>query len=348
MILNIKCKKYRCQSCGQTFGYRYPKMRKSSNLTEALVGHIKRYSMTEETRASIARRTGACESMVRKYFRKVVERANSGIPTRHSVRALGIDGVGSSTIIVNLGKKGEPAVLGLLPEQDSAPKEVFGRKGQSLRGRSPDCDRHGHGLPQGHTRIQRGCSHRRRPIPRGPKSWPEELARRANLVLGKAKSKLLNTKAIRDEWKERKEALRDDWSGGAPAKQKTIPGALDSGAEGNLENELRIMEWVLKAGWCFRSIMTHGGYPRSTAHGRYRDWKRSLPSAIRGLFQEHVIGTVEDHKWYDSVMNFFEYPYTNGAVEGMNARVKNLKRRGAGYSNEALEAKMRSDDPFGN
>ena len=106
------------------------------------------------------------------------------------------------------------------------------------------------------------------------------------------------------------------------------------------------MELVLKSGLHFRSIMTCRDCSREEALDKYRDWKQNLDPAIRGFFKARVIDTVEDEMWWDGVMNFFEYPYTNGPVEGKNRLAKELRRKGAGYHNETIRMKMRANKSF--
>ena len=38
-------------------------------------------------------------------------------------------------------------------------------------------------------------------------------------------------------------------------------------------------------------------------------------------------------RWYTSILNTFDYPYTNGFTEGCNNKIKVLKRNAYGYRN---------------
>lgn len=38
--------------------------------------------------------------------------------------------------------------------------------------------------------------------------------------------------------------------------------------------------------------------------------------------------------WREEILNYFDYPYTNGFVEGKNNRIKVIKRVAYGYRNQ--------------
>lgn len=38
--------------------------------------------------------------------------------------------------------------------------------------------------------------------------------------------------------------------------------------------------------------------------------------------------------WLPYILNYYDYPISNGLTEGNNHKVKNIKRRGYGYRNE--------------
>jgi transposase len=40
-------------------------------------------------------------------------------------------------------------------------------------------------------------------------------------------------------------------------------------------------------------------------------------------------------RWRKEILNYFDYPYTNGFVEGKNNRIKVIKRLAYGYRNRA-------------
>ena len=46
-------------------------------------------------------------------------------------------------------------------------------------------------------------------------------------------------------------------------------------------------------------------------------------------------------QWEESITNYFQYKFTNGYTEGLNNRIKLIKRQGYGYSNfEGLRLKV--------
>lgn len=366
LFIDIKCRKYQCQDCGKTFGSRHPDMRKNSNLTDALIGYITQWSLREETHASIAEQTGVHESTVRRHFKKKVQSLKHGTPNRHSPEAIGIDGVGvgntppneedskkdgPSTIIVSMStdqKREEAPVIGFLPDQDCSRLRDF---------LDEKITPSGDVLP---VVIDMDRTYRRAIL---NSSLPTvividryHVTRHGYLTLRDAKSDLLNTREIRKTWKrtmeEMKGARRKAEPVAGPNGQLTFFDELSRGNQQSEKNEsekdeIKKMRKVLKAAWHFASIMTCSNYSRKEALDKYRDWKRGLNPEIRGFFRSRVIDTVESELWHDGIMNFFEYPYTNGPVEGVNTRAKELKRKGAGYNNTTAEVKMRANKSFG-
>jgi transposase len=355
LFIDLKSRKYQCEHCGKTFGSGHPDLKKHSNLTIALIRHIVEHSVGKETHASIARRTGVHESTVRKYLKKRTDELNRG-RDRHISEALGIDGVKAgnsytdetdknegelSTVVASL--RGEKtSVIGLLPNQNRKALKRFLEEKISPRGDV---------LP---VVIDMDRTYRKAireaKLPTVIVIDRYHVARRANLALRDAKSELLNTSGIENAWEDMKEDIEEAQEESqpvvGPSAQMTLLDSLSQENEENVSGELKKMKMVLKAGWHFRAIMTCRSYSRKEALDKYREWKRGLDPAIRGFLQSRVIDTVESDLWRDGIMNFFEYPYTNGWVEGINGRIKEIKRIGGGYSNRVAEAKIRSSDSF--
>jgi transposase len=76
----------------------------------------------------------------------------------------------------------------------------------------------------------------------------------------------------------------------------------------------------------------------------YRETNRSNAEKGLALLEEEIansslpqfkelLGTLAN--WRDEILNYFEYPITNGFVEGKNNRIKTIKRAAYGYRNMA-------------
>jgi transposase len=90
----------------------------------------------------------------------------------------------------------------------------------------------------------------------------------------------------------------------------------------------------LKRAWMFKE-----GFRRW-----YRETNRSNAEKGLALLEEEIansslpqfkelLGTLAN--WRDEILNYFEYPITNGFVEGKNNRIKTIKRAAYGYRNMA-------------
>ena len=359
LLINIACKKYRCQDCGETFGVRHPGMRKSSSLTEALVKHIvhhaegDEHAENDETFASIARRTGIDESTVRKHFENKADKSERLKGTGrhwHAPQALGVDGVdvghtrpgetdpdkdGLSTIILSLEDEGGTPIE-LLPTDNAGPLRDF------LEDDIVVTDRR---LP---IVIDMDDTYRSAieaaNLPTVIVVDRYHITRKANLALRDAKSDLLG-KAMKRVWKKRKAKLKNAKSEDPDAgRQTTILDEAGPDNEHNLPQEIKTMELVLKAGWRFHSIMTRKDLSPNKARSRYQDWENRLDPSIRGYYQTRVIKTMQG-RWREQIFNYFLYPYTNGPVEAENSRAKDLEREGAGYTNRTMRIKICANDP---
>ncbi len=71
---------------------------------------------------------------------------------------------------------------------------------------------------------------------------------------------------------------------------------------------------------------------RQEAEARLMQWERSVrdqgPASFRALFPMLRL-------WREEILNYFDYPYTNGFLEGKNNRIKVIKRVAYGYRNPA-------------
>ena len=75
---------------------------------------------------------------------------------------------------------------------------------------------------------------------------------------------------------------------------------------------------------------------RSDAEYYYRCWKSSIPKEPPGF--KRICRTVE--RSYDEIFNYFDAPYTNAFVEGLNSVIRAIAQQGRGYDFEVLRGKV--------
>lgn len=86
--------------------------------------------------------------------------------------------------------------------------------------------------------------------------------------------------------------------------------------------------WELKE--AFRAWYRTSG--REPAEGGMALWEASVREQGIGAFQS-LLPMIK--RWRKEILNYFDYPYTNGFVEGKNNRIKVIKRLAYGYRNRA-------------
>lgn len=75
---------------------------------------------------------------------------------------------------------------------------------------------------------------------------------------------------------------------------------------------------------------------RATAEQYYIDWQRSIPKDLPGF--RMICGTVR--RSYNEIFNYFDAPYTNAFVEGLNRAIRFVADQGCGYDFEVLRGKV--------
>ena len=86
--------------------------------------------------------------------------------------------------------------------------------------------------------------------------------------------------------------------------------------------------WLLKES--FRDW--YRGTNRSRAKERLRSLEDTISNDYLPEFKE-LLHTLDN--WREEILNYFDYPITNGFVEGKNNRIKTMKRMAYGYRNMA-------------
>lgn len=74
---------------------------------------------------------------------------------------------------------------------------------------------------------------------------------------------------------------------------------------------------------------------RQQAESLYRVWKNNIPSDMTQFLK--VAYTIDT--WYDEIFNYFHNFYTNDFTESMNNLIKEIEKKGRGYTFEVLRAK---------
>lgn len=68
----------------------------------------------------------------------------------------------------------------------------------------------------------------------------------------------------------------------------------------------------------------------------FKEWCESIPDKMPEF--KDVVKTI--NKWSAEIFNYFEHRYTNAYTESLNNLIKEIEKRGRGYSFEALRAKV--------
>lgn len=108
--------------------------------------------------------------------------------------------------------------------------------------------------------------------------------------------------------------LRREWSSLTPAQQGQLL-------------ELFAQTPTLVSAYLLRTTLTaifEGTPDRATAQTRLRLWGEQVKTAGLTCF-DNFLNTL--HHWQDGILNYFEGRYTSGFVEGLNNKLKLLKRR---------------------
>ena len=74
----------------------------------------------------------------------------------------------------------------------------------------------------------------------------------------------------------------------------------------------------------------YGGMSRSQAEERLKSLEKTMSDGSLSEFKE-LLHTLDN--WREEILNYFDYPITNGFVEGKNNRIKTIKRMAYGYRN---------------
>ena len=75
---------------------------------------------------------------------------------------------------------------------------------------------------------------------------------------------------------------------------------------------------------------------REEAEARLARWQGLIAPEYEPFFKE-LLSSLRN--WHDGIFAYFEHPYTNAYVEGVNRLLDDLQRAGRGYSFDAIRAK---------
>jgi len=88
----------------------------------------------------------------------------------------------------------------------------------------------------------------------------------------------------------------------------------------------------LRRAWTFKESFRdwYRGTDRSRAEERLASLEKTISNDYLPEFKE-LLHTLDN--WREEILNYFDYPITNGFVEGKNNRIKTIKRMAYGYRN---------------
>lgn len=75
---------------------------------------------------------------------------------------------------------------------------------------------------------------------------------------------------------------------------------------------------------------------RVEAEQYYNEWQQRIPKDLPGF--RYICSTVR--RSYEEIFNYFEAPYTNAFVEGLNHSIRMIASQGCGYDFEVLRGKV--------
>ena len=83
---------------------------------------------------------------------------------------------------------------------------------------------------------------------------------------------------------------------------------------------------------------------KADAEGLFAKWRKSIPKSVKLEF-DAVAATVDN--WHEQVFAYFDHQYTNAITEATNGLIKEVNRRGRGYTFENIRAKALKMVPIG-
>ena len=97
-------------------------------------------------------------------------------------------------------------------------------------------------------------------------------------------------------------------------------------------NQLFYRYPTLKRAWMLKESFRawYRGMDRSKAEERLASLEKTISNDSPPEFKE-LLHTLTN--WREEILNYFDYPITNGFVEGKNNRIKTIKRMAYGYRN---------------
>jgi transposase len=102
-----------------------------------------------------------------------------------------------------------------------------------------------------------------------------------------------------------------------------------------LDNEADIRE----AYWLKERLFDLFDMPKAEAITAYDAYADSVPASMKKQFNEL---TRAMRNWRTEILNYFDYPITNGYTEALNGSIKVVNRNARGYSFDVLRAKVLS------
>lgn len=325
LLIRLKCCHYECQECGRSFQPEHPGLRDNSTLTEALFEHIWKRTLSTEPHKHIARATGTHESTVRKCFEWAKRHLNKETPPLTIIGAVGIDEV-------HLGPVGKCTIITAVSKQEKRPSRIVEVLPDALQTTIKGfLDRLGGGSTAVPVVIDMQ-SYLKSTIQKSRSSTVIvvdrfHIVRRANLAVGSASSSLIND-GLEQRWRNRKADLEGEEV--EVGEQRDI---LDV-TEGS--HPVDQMEAAWKTAKRFQAIFDMD-ISRDEAKERLSHWRRHLPDPLRPHFKKV---TKPLSNWWDEILNYFKYRYTNGFNESVNAIAKRFDRRGGEYSFETIRFKL--------
>jgi len=312
VYLELCKRRFRCGACGRVFSEPDPVCGMRRRTSERFRSHLGQEAL-EQTVRQVARKEGVGETLVRGCVTEEARRLLSARASPQPARVLGLDefsirkGQTYDTAIVDLERKDVIGVVNghrqqevadfftALPHAEEA-KVVVMDMHEPFRQAVALC------LPQARVVVDKFhvLLHVHRALDQVRTSIEPRQGKRGELF--RARYLLLTA--------------QERLSPAARARLMTLLGRYP---------QLR-RAWMLKES--FRAWYRCGS--RATAEAALAQWEDLVreqgPAPFQALFPMLRL-------WRDEILNYFDYPYTNGFLEGKNNRIKVIKRIAYGYRN---------------
>lgn len=318
--IRAQLKRYKCKSCNCTFVQPVTGMHSEMRMTERCFKYIQAQSL-RDTFTNIAHAVGCNEKTVRSIAHEYLHSLSDAYKPRIE-GWIGIDETtldGKLRFIVSDLKRRKP--LEMLPDRETPTVSNW-----MWKHRNANIEVFVMDMWRGYRSIIY-------------KVFPNavivvdkfHVVRMANEAVDKIRLKLSKdrVKAIGQDWKRRKSLLRMRYKNLSEHGKYNLDMWLEN------EPDIAIAHNLKELFYLIYEMPT-----REDAEALLDEWLDMIPADIcKGKSDFKPLVTIFK-EWRKEIMNYFDYPITNGYTEALNGVAKVMNRQGRGYSYEIVRAKL--------